>query len=92
MTDAQFALISKAVADPSRLAMLQLIGQGETSCLAIREHLGVTPATISHHVRELTGAGLVHERKEAKLLMLRLNRVVWRHYLAELARRVPPAR
>lgn len=90
MTDAQFALISRTVADPSRLAMLQRIARaGETSCLTLREHLGVTPATVSHHVRELAAAGLVEERKDAKLLFLRLKSAVWRAYLAELARRVP---
>jgi ArsR family transcriptional regulator, arsenate/arsenite/antimonite-responsive transcriptional repressor len=86
----QFQQIAKTVADPSRLAALQMIArQGETSCMDVREHLGLTAATVSHHAKELAATGLVHQRKEAKYLMLSLNRKVWNAYLQELQRRIP---
>lgn len=90
MGDEQFQQIAKSVADPSRLAALELIAQrGEVSCSDVRDRLGLTPATVSHHVKELAAAGLVHQRREAKFVILTLDRAVWADYLRELARRVP---
>lgn len=90
MSNEQFQQIAKSVADPSRLAALELIAQrGEVCCSDIRDRLGLTPATISHHVKELTAAGLVLQRREAKFVVLKLDRKVWAEYLRELARRVP---
>lgn len=89
MDDRQFRLIAKAVADPSRFAALQMIAQqGEVSCSGVCARLDLTPATISHHVKELVEAGLIRQRKEAKFSLLTLNRAVWSAYLKELARRV----
>jgi ArsR family transcriptional regulator, arsenate/arsenite/antimonite-responsive transcriptional repressor len=88
--DDQFQQIAKTVADPSRLAALQMIAtQGEASCSDVRGHLCLTAATVSHHVKELAASGLVQLRREAKFVYLRLNRAVWTAYLKELKRRVP---
>jgi ArsR family transcriptional regulator len=88
--DSQFHRIAKTVADPARLAALEMIAvEGEMSCSGVCEHLGLTPATVSHHVKELTASGLVHQRREGKFLILSLNQTVWRAYLRELARRIP---
>ena len=90
MSDEQFQRIAKAVADPARLAALQLIAsQGEASCSALCSHLDLTAATISHHVKELAEAGLTKQHREGKFLIVRLNAPVWRAYLKELERRVP---
>ncbi len=81
--------IARTVADPSRLAALTMIAQqGEVSCSAVRDRLGVTAATVSHHAKELIESGLVLQRKEAKFVMLSLDRNVWNAYLRELERRV----
>jgi ArsR family transcriptional regulator len=88
--DSQFHRIAKTVADPARLSALEMIaGNGEMSCSGVCEHLGLTAATVSHHVKELTAAGLIHQRREGKFLILSLNQAVWRAYLRELARRIP---
>ena len=90
MDDNQFHRIAKTVADPARLTALEMIaGKGEMSCSGVCDHLGLTPATVSHHVKELTAAGLVHQRREGKFSFLSLNQAVWRAYLHELARRIP---
>ena len=90
MDDSQFQQIARTVADPSRLAALEMIArQGEVSCSAFREHLGLTAPTISHHVKELEATGLVRLRKEAKFVYVQLDRAVWKAYLRELQRRVP---
>jgi ArsR family transcriptional regulator len=88
--DEQFQQIARTIADPSRLAALQMIAtQGEARCMDVREHLGLTAATVSHHAKELIASGLVEQRKEAKFLYLSLNRKVWDSYLKELERRIP---
>lgn len=59
------------------------------SCSGVCEYLGLTPATVSHHVKELTASGLVNQRREGKFLILSLNQSVWSAYVRELARRIP---
>jgi DNA-binding transcriptional ArsR family regulator len=54
-----------------------IAAQGEASCTDVCCHLRVTPAAVSHHVKELSDAGRVHLRKEAKFLYMSLNRTVW---------------
>jgi len=86
----QFQLIAKTVADPARMAALQMIAKrGEVSCSDLCQRLTLTAATVSHHVKELSATGLVHQRREGKFLILSLNQSVWRAYLKELARLVP---
>jgi len=88
--DEQFHRIAKTVADPARLTALQMIAKrGEASCSAICDRLTLTAATVSHHVKELAAADLIHQHKDGKFLILSLNIPVWRSYLQELARRVP---
>ena len=90
MDSDQFQLIAKTVADPARMAALQMIAKrGEVSCSDLCQRLTLTAATVSHHVKELSATGLVHQRREGKFLILSLNQSVWRAYLKELARLVP---
>lgn len=91
MTDEEFAAVAKAVADPTRLEILSKIAQstGDYPCANFRECLDVTPATISHHVKELMGLDLIETRREGKFQFYRLNRERWREYLVELQRRIP---
>ena len=90
MDSDQFQLIAKTVADPARMAALQMIAKrGEVSCSDLCQRLTLTAATVSHHVKELSATGLVHQRREGKFLILSLNQSVWREYLKELARQVP---
>jgi len=52
----------------------------------------VTQPTISHHLKELSVAGLIKPRREAKFCYYRLDRKVWADYLAEMRRRIPGRR
>jgi ArsR family transcriptional regulator len=90
MKDDRFLEIARAVADPTRFAILSRIAQaGELACADLTDECSVTPATISHHVKELSSAGLIEGRKEGKFHFYRVNRRPWNEYLQELARRVP---
>jgi len=91
MDSEQFNRISKALADPQRFAILERIaaaGDGELPCKAIVAAFDVSQATISHHLKELTLAGLIDGRKEAQLMYLTVRRSTVAAYQRELARRV----
>ena len=84
----QTELIAKALAEPRRVELLRQIGkctQGSASCAELRESHHVTPATLSHHLKELEIAGLVAVRREGKFMHLSLNRPVLDAYLAGLS-------
>lgn len=56
----QVMLIAKALADPRRYAILQkLCPITTTTCGAVLATAEVSPATLSHHMKELETAGLV---------------------------------
>ncbi len=89
----QFSRISRALADPRRMELLQRIAAAnEVGCAALASESLVSQPTISHHLKELTTAGLIKPRREAKFCFYRLDRSVWSKYLAEMRRRVPPSR
>jgi len=84
----QFALISKALADPKRFEMLQRIAAAEDAptCTCVRDWLGLAPATVSHHLKELEAAGLVSVEREGKFARIRLRREVLQAYVKMLSR------
>ena len=51
----------------SEAALQMIAGKGEVSCSGVCEHLRLTPATVSHHVKELLGADLVHQRRDGRM-------------------------
>jgi len=87
MTASQFSRISKAISDGKRYRMLERIAAGdEINCTDVRRGLRITPATCSHHIKELADAGLVEVRREGKFGYLRLRKRVWQQFLAQLAK------
>jgi ArsR family transcriptional regulator len=89
LTPRQSTLIAKALAEPRRVEILKQIGACDgsaASCSALQEAQKVTPATLSHHVKELTNAGLVEVAREGKFMKLTLNRDVLNAYLSQLAK------
>jgi ArsR family transcriptional regulator, arsenate/arsenite/antimonite-responsive transcriptional repressor len=83
----QFALIGKALADPHRFEMLQRIAASKDAptCSCVCGWLGLAPATVSHHLKELEAAGLVHIRREGKFAHITLRREMLDAYIHRLS-------
>ena len=83
----QVELISKALSDPKRFEMLEKIGESKDppTCSCVREWLGLAPATVSHHLKELENAGLIHMARDGKFAYITLRREVLRAYLRRLS-------
>jgi ArsR family transcriptional regulator len=88
LTAQQFELIAKALADPRRMQLLEVIsGEEECPCQRLRQEFPVSKATISHHIKELVRAGLIEARREGQYLHCEVRREVLESYAAELLRR-----
>jgi ArsR family transcriptional regulator, arsenate/arsenite/antimonite-responsive transcriptional repressor len=90
MDQEQFNRIGRALADPRRMAIFERIArEPEIAVATIADESAVSQPTISHHLKELSTAGLIKSRKEAKFCFCRVDRRVWAEYLNEMRRRVP---
>ena len=89
LTDRQFHLITRALSDPHRYQIIEKLGQSETNncpCGDIRDCIPVTPATLSHHMKELENASLVESKKEGKFVNYTLCRDVLAAYIERLSK------
>lgn len=84
-----FARIAKALADPQRCGILQrMASAGELCCSDIVAECAVSQATISHHLKELTTAGLLDRRKEGQFAYYKFQTRLMRAYVKELNQRM----
>jgi ArsR family transcriptional regulator len=57
----------KALSDPARLRLVSLIASNGEMCVCdLTEPLGLTQPTVSHHLKVLATAGLVHREQRGK--------------------------
>jgi ArsR family transcriptional regulator len=68
--DFNIELLFKALADPTRLRLINLLGDGEVCVCAFVETLKTNQPKISRHLAYLRRAGLVAARRDGK----------WSHY------------
>lgn len=65
----QFARIGKALASARRIALLELLCQGERSVEALARATGMTVTSASQHLQVLRGVGIVTTRREGTKVM-----------------------
>lgn len=63
----------KALADPIRREILNLLKNGRLSAGEICEHFSVTGASISRHLSVLKEADLIRDKREGKFIYYELN-------------------
>lgn len=63
----------KALADPTRREILNLLKRGRLSAGEITEHFSVTGASISRHLSILREADLIRDSREGKFIFYELN-------------------
>ena len=67
-----FETVAKAVADPTRIRILKLLGRGELCVCQVTAILDLAPATVSKHLAVLKAAGLLQQRRDGKWVHYRL--------------------
>jgi len=66
---AEIEKISKALADETRLRIFEaLSASDQMNCGQLVSMRGVTPATVSHHLKILSEAGLIRCRREGQFV------------------------
>ena len=86
LTEDQLQQIARALADPRRYEILKKLGEqrSATPCSSIRDCIDISPATLSHHMKELELAGLVRAEKEGKFVHYFPQPHILRAYLDRL--------
>jgi len=68
-----FEILTKALADGSRLRLLKLLEDGEVCVCVLTDSLGLAPATVSKHLSLLKAAGFIQARKDGRWVHYRLH-------------------
>ena len=68
-----FAQTFKALSDPARRQILELLKKGPLAAGEIASHFNMTGATISYHLKILKQADLVFESREKNYIYYQLN-------------------
>lgn len=67
------AKVLKAISDPKRLRIVDMLSCGELCACVIQEEFNITQPTLSHDMKVLLDAGVVNARKEWKNTYYSLN-------------------
>ena len=71
----------KALADPVRRGILEMLKHGPKSAGEIAQAFALTPATVSYHLSQLKKAGLLIEEKQKNFIYYSLNVTVFEEIL-----------
>ena len=68
------AKMLKAMSDPKRLRIVDMLSCGELCACVILESFNITQPTLSHDMKVLVEAGIVSDRREGKNIYYSLNK------------------
>lgn len=71
----------KAISDPVRRDILQMLKNGKKSAGEIGERFNLTGATVSYHLAKLKGADLITEEKYKNFIYYEINTSVFEEVL-----------
>lgn len=71
-----FQTTFKALSDPVRREILQMLTKQRLSAGEIGQHFTMTSATVSYHLKVLKKAGLIEEEREKNFIYYSLNTTV----------------
>lgn len=66
----QASLVLKAMADPKRMKIIDLLSRGTMCACDVLKHFEFTQPTLSHHMKVLEKAGIISVNKQGQ----------WHHY------------
>jgi len=67
----------RALADPTRRRILELLAEGDRTAGDIAEQFPIAFASVSHHLGVLKAAGLVATERQGQFIRYRLNTTVF---------------
>lgn len=83
--------VARALGDPTRFRLLrEIAARDELTCHELTRRLRVAQATVSHHLRVLSEAGLVASRKEGPYHWYRVRRPALAEHGRALSRAFDP--
>jgi ArsR family transcriptional regulator len=82
--------VFKAMADPTRRAILKRLQSGPLSAGEIGEAFDITPASLSHHFAVLKHADLVRTERRGQYIVYSLNSTVFEALTRMLLDLFPP--
>ncbi len=66
--------VFKALADPTRLKILECIRKGEKCICEIIPYTGKSQPNVSQHLKVLKNAGIVDERKDGTRILIKVSK------------------
>lgn len=72
---AEYVPVFKALADETRLKIIDMLSCGEMCACDILEFFNITQPTLSYHMKILTDCGIVNSRKDGSWMKYSLNLV-----------------
>ena len=84
----------KALADPTRRRILELLAQGELTAGEIAAHFSMTKPSVSHHLSILKAAGLISDERRGQNIVYSVNLTIFQElvkwfYVVDLVKEEP---
>lgn len=84
MTELEAISLFKCLADKSRLQILKSLSKEDMYVERLAERLGITPPTVSFHLKKLAGVGAVTSYKSQYYMMYSINKKIFETSIIEI--------